>query len=66
MADIEHYAPKIIPGGWLVMDDAAYGLPGTSFWKGYETVARACLRLPDLGFDNVLNVGHNRVFERRA
>jgi alpha-D-ribose 1-methylphosphonate 5-triphosphate synthase subunit PhnG len=48
------------------MDDAAYGLPGTSFWKGYETVARACLRLPDLGFDNVLNVGHNRVFERRA
>ena len=66
MADIEHYAPKIVPGGWLVMDDAAYGLPGTSFWKGYETVARACLRLPDLGFDNVLNVGHNRVFERRA
>jgi predicted O-methyltransferase YrrM len=66
LADIEHYAPKIVPGGWLVMDDAAFGLPGTTFWKGYETVARACLRLPALGFDNVINVGHNRVFQRRA
>jgi hypothetical protein len=46
------------------MDDAAYGLPGTRFWKGYETVARACELLPGLGFTNVLNVGHNRVFER--
>jgi hypothetical protein len=66
LADIEYYAPKIVPGGWLVMDDAAHGLPGTTFWKGYETVARACLRLPALGFENVINVGHNRVFQRRA
>lgn len=66
LADIEHYAPKIVPGGWLVMDDAAHGLPGTTFWKGYETVARACLRLPELGFTNVINVGHNRVFQREA
>jgi hypothetical protein len=66
LADIEHYAPKVVPGGWLVMDDAAYGLPGTTFWKGYETVARACSHLPALGFDNVINVGHNCVFQRRA
>lgn len=66
LADIEHYAPKVVAGGWLVMDDAAYDLPGSTFWKGYETVARACLRLPELGFANVLNVGHNRIFERRA
>jgi hypothetical protein len=66
LADIEHYAPKIVPGGWLVMDDAAHGLPGTTFWKGYETVARTCRRLPELGFDNVINVGHNRVFRRRT
>jgi hypothetical protein len=46
------------------MDDAAYDQPGTTFWKGYETVARACHLLPALGFRNVLNVGHNRVFER--
>lgn len=63
-ADIQHYAPKVIAGGWLVMDDAAFDQPGTSFWKGYETVARSCLLLPALGFKNVLNVGHNRVFER--
>jgi hypothetical protein len=63
-ADILHYAPKVVPGGWLVMDDAAFDQPGTAFWKGYETVARACLLLPGLGFKNVFNVGHNRVFER--
>lgn len=63
-ADILHYAPKIVPGGWLVMDDAAFDQPGTSFWKGYETVARACRLLPGLGFRNVINIGHNRVFER--
>jgi hypothetical protein len=63
-SDIRNYAPKVAVGGWLVMDDAGFDLPGTSFWKGYETVARACKLLPGLGFKNVLNVGHNRLFER--
>ena len=63
-ADLANYAPKVAPGGWLVMDDASYDLPGTAFWKGYESVARACQRLPGLGFRNVLNVGHNRLFEK--
>ncbi len=63
-ADIGHYAPKVVPGGWLVMDDAAFDQPGTTFWKGYDTVARACHFLPPLGFKNVFNVGHNRVFQR--
>jgi hypothetical protein len=62
--DIANFAPKVVPGGWLVMDDASHGLPGTTFWKGYESVARACELLPALGFKNVLNVGHNRVFEK--
>ena len=62
--DIRLYAPKVVAGGWLVMDDAAFDLPGTTFWKGYETVARACALLPSLGFTNVLNVGHNRIFEK--
>lgn len=64
-ADIAQYAPKIVQGGWLVMDDASYDLPGTLFWKGYASVAQACRLLPDLGFVNVLNVGHNRIFEKR-
>jgi len=63
-ADITNFAPKIPAGGWLVMDDAAFDLPGTAFWKGYDSVARACRILPSLGFKNVLNVGHNRVFEK--
>jgi hypothetical protein len=62
--DIANFAPKVVPGGWLVMDDASYDLPGTAFWKGYASVARACRLLPDLGFKNVLNVGHNRIFEK--
>jgi hypothetical protein len=66
IADLETFAPKVVPGGWLVMDDAAFDLPGSAFWKGYETVARACQRLPAMGFVNVLNVGHNRVFERQS
>ena len=64
LADIENFAPKVVPGGWLVMDDAAYHHPGTTFWKGFEPVARATLRLPELGFVNVINIGHNCVFQR--
>lgn len=63
-SDIRNFGPKVVAGGWLVMDDASFNLPGTTFWKGYETVARACELLPALGFTNVLNVGHNRVFEK--
>ena len=63
-ADIANFGPKVVTGGWLVMDDAACDLPGTAFWKGHESVSRACRQLPALGFKNVLNVGHNRVFEK--
>jgi hypothetical protein len=63
-ADIANFAPKVVSGGWLVMDDASYDLPGTTFWKGYESVAQACNLLPNLGFKNILNVGHNRIFEK--
>lgn len=62
--DFRHYGPKVVPGGWLVADDAGCELPGTVFWKGHDSVSRAAQALPDLGFTNVLNVGHNRVYER--
>lgn len=65
-ADIDHYAPLVPAGGWVVMDDAALDQPGNGFWKGYESVTRACARLPELGFRQVLCVGHNRVFERAS
>jgi hypothetical protein len=63
-ADIRNYVPLVVPGGWVVMDDAGADLPGTAFWKGHPSVSRACRLLPDMGFTNVLNVGHNRVFQR--
>ena len=63
-SDLEHYGPLVEAGGYLVVDDASWDLPGTAFFKGFESVARACEILPSLGFRNVLNVGHNRIYER--
>ncbi len=62
--DFKTFAAKIPVGGWLVADDAGGDLPGTSFWKGHEAVTRAVQVMPSLGFKNILNVGHNRIFER--
>lgn len=70
-ADIESYAPLVAPGGYLVMDDAAFFLPtvvnaDTPFYRGYESVTRACEAIEPMGFDNLLNVGHNRVYRREG
>lgn len=62
--DFRRFGPKVVPGGWLVADDAGCELPGTIFWKGHASVSRAVRELPALGFTNVLNVGHNRVYQR--
>jgi predicted O-methyltransferase YrrM len=62
--DFAAYGPKVVKGGWLIADDAGCDLPGTTFWKGHEAVSRAVQTVPSLGFRNVLNVGHNRVYER--
>jgi predicted O-methyltransferase YrrM len=62
--DFRVFGPKVVKGGWLVADDAGCSLPGTRFWKGHEAVSRASEILPSLGFRNVLNVGHNRVYEK--
>lgn len=64
--DFQTFAAKIPLGGWLIADDASCDLPGTRFWKGHEAVSRAVQIMPSLGFRNVLNVGHNRIFERVA
>ena len=65
-ADIEEYTPLVRDGGYLVMDDAACDLPGSGYFKGYPGVARACRLLPDLEFSNVLNVGHNRLYQKQS
>ncbi len=63
-SDITHFAPLVVPGGLMVMDDAACELPGEGFWKGVAEVSRAARAIPALGFDNPLNVGHNRLYRR--
>lgn len=62
--DFTIFGPKIVPGGWLIADDAGCDLPGSAFWKGHAAVSEAVRDLPALGFSNVLNVGHNRVYQR--
>src|SRR5208337_4300561 len=64
--DFLTFGAKVVPGGWLVADDAAADVPGTAFWKGHEAVTRATSVLPSIGFRNVLNVGHNRIYERNG
>ena len=64
--DFKEFGSKVVAGGWLVADDAGCGLPGTAFWKGHEAVSRAAELLPTIGFRNILNVGHNRIYEHAS
>lgn len=62
--DIRHYSDLINKGGYMVMDDASWFLEGSVFWKGHKEVSRACEIIEGLEFRNVLNVGHNRIYEK--
>jgi hypothetical protein len=62
--DFAVYGAKVMAGGWLIADDAGFFIPGTAFWKGHEAVSRAANILPEIGFRNIMNVGHNRIYER--
>ncbi|WP_316832713.1 class I SAM-dependent methyltransferase [Pedobacter aquatilis] len=62
--DIKNYTPFIKNGGFLIMDDASNNIPGTAFWKGHQQVSDAAEIIPTLGFVNVMNVGHNRIYKK--
>jgi hypothetical protein len=62
--DFTTFGSKVVKGGWLVADDAGCSLPGNDFWKGLPAVSQAAEHLLGLGFRNVLNVGHNRIYQR--
>lgn len=64
-SDIKNYSPKINTGGFMVMDDASCNIPGSAFWKGHQYVSDACEMIDIKDFANVLNVGHNRVFQKQ-
>jgi Methyltransferase domain len=63
--DLENYTLLVEPNGLIIMDDASYYLPGEAFWKGHETVSRACDEvIASLGFTNIWNIGHNRIYQK--
>lgn len=62
--DIINFSPLIYKNGLLIMDDSSCNIPGTKFWKGHQSVSDACEIIEDLGFENILNVGHNRIFRK--
>ena len=65
--DLLNYTPKIKKGGYLITDDSSCNLPGGGegiFWKGHQSVSDAVEIVPSLGFENILNIGHNRIFRK--
>lgn len=62
--DLRRYGPLVRHDGFLVVDDASFFEPGSSFFKGFESVSRAANELDSREFRNVLNVGHNRIYRR--
>lgn len=62
--DIKNYAALLESGGYLVMDDASYFLEGDIYFKGHKEVSEASSIIESLGFKNILNVGHNRVYKK--
>ncbi len=62
--DVQNFAPKVAPGGILVMDDAALSLESDLPYRGLPGPSKAGDLLPSLGFTNILNIGHNRVFRK--
>jgi hypothetical protein len=65
-SDLDFYTDRIRIGGYLVTDDSGLGLPGSGFWKGHPSVSQAVRDWENARFRNVLNCGHNRVFQRVA
>ena len=63
--DVTVFAPKVAKGGVLVMDDASLFLEMDLSYRGRLGPSKASELLPAMGFQNILNVGHNRVFQRQ-
>ena len=66
LQDITFYGSRVKPGGYLVLDDASWFQPGSAFFKGFESASRAAEELDAGVFQNVLNVGHNRIYQKRS
>ncbi|MBC7879713.1 MAG: class I SAM-dependent methyltransferase [Anaerolineae bacterium] len=63
-SDVENYAPLVVPNGILVMDDASMDLEMSAPYKGLPGPSKSAKLLSEMGFENILNVNHNRVFRK--
>ena len=63
--DIISYSNKLNTGGILVIDDASCNIPGNVYWKGHQSVSDACELIDRDKFNNIINVGHNRVYQKK-
>lgn len=59
-----NYSPKVTKNGFLVIDDASSNIPGFTFWKGIQEVSDANEKIDPVPFKNVLNIAHNRIFQK--
>ncbi|MDA9555796.1 class I SAM-dependent methyltransferase, partial [Pelobium sp.] len=64
--DIENYGKLLNVSGYLVIDDASSFLPGSKFFKGILSVSKACEEINESQYLNILNIGHNRVYQKIA
>lgn len=68
--DWENTAPRVRPGGFIVLDDSGLSTPfrppqfATGGHPGPSRLAEELKK--DTGFEEILQVGHNRVFQKRA
>lgn len=67
-SDLKHYTPLVVPGGFLIVDDACneMDLP-EGYFGGIQSVTDAVLDFSLLkrDFKFLFNVGHNKVYIRR-
>lgn len=64
--DLKNYAPMVLPGGFLIVDDCAnkYQLP-PGYFRGIESVSKAVDEvLPNDQFKELFSIVHIRVFKR--
>jgi hypothetical protein len=70
-SDIEHYAPMIKPGGYLVIDDCNNRLDmPDGYFRGIESVSKAVDEVfppftPNHDWEYIGSVVHNRILRRR-
>jgi predicted O-methyltransferase YrrM len=64
MHDVKSFAPLVSPGGFIVMDDSALSLESDLPYRGRPGASKAADMLPSMGFTNILNIGHDRIFRK--